>query len=317
MPVRSRRTAVHGSGPVSDTLAHLLEAETWDPDDAVARASIDVLVVVLDGGDFDPVRTNRPRDVGSGLHDLTTVARAPGAHVVVVTSAAVLGARPGQGPLGDDAPVLADAEGSVGELVEAERVLREVVPAERLAVLRTAALVGPGVDTMMTRHFEAPRLLMVRGQERPWQFLHVEDLAEAVRTIADLALCGDLTAGAEGELAATEVARLSGLRTVELPAATAFGVAERLHRLGVLPAPASDLAYAVYPWTVTSARLRQARWQPVYDNEACLAVLLEGARGRLGVAGRRVGGRDAAALGAVGATVALLGTAALVRRARR
>ena len=317
MPVRSRRTALHGSGPVSETLAHLLEAELWDPDDAGARESVDVLVVVLDGGEFDPVRSDRPRDVGTGLHDLTSVARSVAAHVVVVTSAAVLGARAGQGPLDDDAPVLDDAEGSVGELVEAERTLREVVPPERLAVLRTAPLVGPGVDTMMTRHFEAPRLLMVRGQARPWQFLHVEDLGEAVRTIADLSLCGDLTAGAEGELAPADVARLSGLRTVELPAATAFGVAERLHRLGVLPAPASDLAYAVYPWTVTSARLRAARWQPVYDNEACLAVLLEGVRGRLGVVGRRVGGRDAAALGAVGATVALLGTAALVRRARR
>lgn len=314
MPVRSRRTAVHGSGPVADALARLLEAHDWDPGGLVPP---DLLVVVLDGGEFDPVRTGRPRGPSGGVPGLVDVARAGSAHVVVVTSAAVLGARPGQSALDDDAPVLDDAEGTVAELIESERTLRRVVPADRLSVLRAAVLVGPGVDTMMTRHFEAPRLLMLRGHERSWQFLHVDDLAEAVRVVADLNLTGDLTVGAEGELASADVARLSGLRTVELPAATAFGVAERLHRLGVLPAPASDLAYAVYPWTVTSTRLRAARWQPVYDNEACLAVLLDGVRGRLGVAGRRVGGRDAAALGAVGATVALLGTAALVRRARR
>lgn len=314
MAVRSRRTAVHGSGPVAEALGRHLEAGSWDPDDPV---SPDLLVVVLDGGEFDPVRTGRPRGPAGGAAALGDVARAGSAHVVVVTSAAVLGARPGQGALVDDAPVLDDAEGTVGELIESERALRRVVPAGRLTVLRAAVLVGPGVDTMMTRHFEAPRLLMLRGHERAWQFLHVDDLAEVVRVVADLTLIGDMTVGAEGELASSEVARLSGLRTVELPAATAFGVAERLHRLGVLPAPSSDLSYAVYPWTVTSARLRAAHWQPVYDNEACLAVLLDGVRGRLGVAGRRVGGRDAAALGAVGATVALLGTAALVRRARR
>ena len=48
-----------------------------------------------------------------------------------------------------------------------------------VTVLRPAALVGQGVDTMITRHFEAPRLLTVRGAVREWQFVHIEDLASA------------------------------------------------------------------------------------------------------------------------------------------
>jgi hypothetical protein len=103
---------------------------------------------------------------------------------------------------------------------------------------------------------------------------------------------------------------------VELPAGVAFGTAERLHRLGVVPAPASELAYAVYPWVVDSARLRAAGWRPAYDGPAAFERLLLDVVGHHTLAARRLGRTDAT-IGAAGATVAVLGTAALVRRARR
>jgi hypothetical protein len=106
------------------------------------------------------------------------------------------------------------------------------------------------------------------------------------------------------------------MRRIELPASLAFGTAERLHRLGVLPAPASDLQYVVHPWVVSSAKLRAAGWLPTYDNPTALGILLEQARGHHAVAARRIGKRDAT-LGAAGAAVAVVGTAALVRAARR
>ena len=117
-------------------------------------------------------------------------------------------------------------------------------------------------------------------------------------------------------LSAADVERLSGMRRIELAAVTAFGTAERLHRVGVLPVPASELAYAVYPWTVDPERLRAAGWVAEHDAEECLRVLLEGVRGRVALAGRQVEGRDIA-LGAASAAVALLGTAAVWRQARQ
>ncbi|MHA7132371.1 Rossmann-fold NAD(P)-binding domain-containing protein [Oerskovia turbata] len=213
-------------------------------------------------------------------------------------------------------------------LDEAARTAQRALPAEparsapRLAVLRPAILVGPDVDTIWTRHFEAPRLLTVRGGDRPWQFLHTDDLVSAVRLVIDEGLTGALTAGAlaDGEpdtVTPAELTDRTGLATVTLPAATAFGAAERLHKVGVLPSPASDLAYVVHPWTVTARRLRDAGWEPAWSSPECVDVLIEGVRGRTALVGRRVGGRDAAALGAAGAAVALLGTAAIWRQARR
>ena len=50
-------------------------------------------------------------------------------------------------------------------------------------MLRPAALVGGGVDTIFTRHFEAPRLLAVKGSRTCWQFCHVDDLLSAIELV--------------------------------------------------------------------------------------------------------------------------------------
>jgi nucleoside-diphosphate-sugar epimerase len=276
-----------------------------------------------------------PTDLEQALHDdqrreravravqaVVTASAAVGARrVLAVTSAMVLGAAADNPvPLGDDAPVAAAPDsGIVGDLLEVEHILARtprVHPGLAVTVLRPAALVGPGIDTVITRHFEAPRLLKLKESENAWQFCHFDDVASAVVVALVHELDGALTVGCDGVLDQERLELLSGMRRIELPASLALGTAQRLHRVGVLPAPASDLAYVTYPWAVSSARLREAGWEPAYDNETCLGVLLEEVRGRHAVAARRMDRKDAA-LGAAGAAVALMGTAALMRRRRK
>lgn len=263
------------------------------------------------------------------MQAVATSAAALGARrLIVVTGASVLGARPENPvPMPDDAAATAAPDdGSVGDLLEVEAVLAAGVrahPGLPITVVRPAALVGPGVDTVVTRHFEAPRLLALRGTTMRWQFCHVDDLASAVVCVIehDLGMAAvdgavpAVTVGANPALTTEQVEELSGIRRIEVPAAMAFATAERLHRIGVLPAPAGDLCAVVYPLVVSAAALVAAGWRPVYSNEDCLGVLLDGVRGRHALAGRRIGTRDAA-MGAAGAAVAVIGTAALLRRAR-
>lgn len=261
------------------------------------------------------------RTVRSTQTVLTAAAAAGVRRVVLVSSAMVYGAlEDNPVPLPEDAPLRAVADGTLlGELLEVER-LAELAPRSHpglsVTVLRPAALVGDGVDSIVTRHFEAPRLLVVRGSNPRWQFCHVEDLLSALELAAVGAVEGAVTVASDGWLEQEEVERISGLRRIELPPSLAFGTAERLHRLGVLPAPASDLAYLMHPWVVPSTRLREAGWSARHDNASVLALLLEQVQGHHAVAARRLGRRDAT-LGAAGAAVAVVGTAALVRRARR
>jgi hypothetical protein len=160
----------------------------------------------------------------------------------------------------------------------------------------------------------------VKGCAPRWQFCHVDDLGSALEVAVVGGVDGEFAVGCDGWLEQDEVEQISGLKSIELPARLTFGTAQRLHRLGVTPAPAMDLQYVVYPWVVDCARLRGAGWRPSQDNAGALRILLGQRHGRHAVAGRRIARKEATftAAGAAGATVAAaIGTAAIVRRARR
>ena len=334
-PVRSGRTGsviVVGDSPTARGIRNRLDPLGTDdsPHEAPRFAGARAVVLVGHTGDFARVGARRAPERRAELiaaveQDLADAAAAGVEHVVAISSAMVNGAEPDRAVIDDDAPSPLDVDDSyVGDVLVFEETIARVtsdLPGLAVTVLRPAVLVGPDIDTLMTRHFEAPRVLTIRGVHREWQFAHVEDVADAVTVVVDQRLTGYLTVGAllDGQpdvLTPESVTRIARMRGIDLPAASAFGVAERLHRVGVLPAPSSDMSYAVYPWTVSAITLRDAGWSPAWSSEACLRALVSQVRGRVGVAGRRVGGLDAAALGAAGAAVALLGTAAVLKQAR-
>lgn len=296
------------------------------PELAGSLRGVDALIHVAASTDLSgdlrlTSRTRRERATRQIQTVVISAAAAGVAHLVVVTSAMTYGASPANPvPLPEDAPLTADPdEGMVGDLLAVEQVLRvaaEVHPGLKITVVRPAALVGPGIDTVITRHFEAPRLLTVRGGTPAWQFCHVEDLATALVSTVELGLGPVVTVGSAGWMTQPEVESVTGMLAVELSESMALGIGQRLHRVGILPFPASDLAFAVYPWAISSATLSKAGWQPAYDNVTCLTSLIESIRGHHAMAARRLDRKDAA-LGAASAAVALVGTAAIMRRRRR
>lgn len=307
-------------GDVPGVTWRVLDVRT--PALAARLGGIDVLVHLAVDTDLETPAAERTAGNLRGTEVALTAAAAAGVpRVVLVTSAMVYGAHPDNPvPLDEDAPLRAVADDTlVGDYLEMEALAsraRTTHPGLSVTVLRPAVLVGEGVDSVLTRHFEAPRLLVVRDTEPHWQFCHLEDLLTALEHAVLGRVEGVVTVASEGWLSHDRVEELSGMRRIELPGSLAFGTAERLHRLGVVPAPATDLHYVVHPWVVTSARLRAAGWRPVFDNETALGVLLEQVQGHHAVAARRLGRKDAT-LGAAGAAVAVVGTAALVRRARK
>jgi len=237
-------------------------------------------------------------------------------HLIVVTTAMVYGAVAGQAPLVDDAPENAEPDdGLVGDALAVEQLVAATAT-RPFTLLRPAAVVGPDVDTAATRHFEAPRILVLRHVPIAWQFAHIDDIAEAAFHVLTKQLYGPVAVGSPGILDQESIEALSGMRRVEVPETVARASAERLYRVGVLPMPPTDLTYVTRSWAVEANRLNASGWQASYDNAQCFRELLVEARKHHAVAGRRIGGKDAAALGAAGAAVALLGTAAVWRRAR-
>lgn len=255
-----------------------------------------------------------------GTAALLEAARVAGVlRVVLVTSVDVHAAPPGDGlPLSEDLPLRAHPDSALtGDLLEVERLADHATRTGLdVVVLRPAPLVGgplgPVYDGALLQSLAGPRLLAVRGVEPLWQVCHSEDLLSALELAATGGVGGAAVVASAGWLTQREVEQLSGRRRLELPASVALSTAERLHRAGLTPGTPAELDRLLSPLVVEPRRLTAAGWTPAWTAADAIAAHLAD---RVAPAGRP--GAYTAAGTAAGATVALVGTAALVRRARR
>lgn len=149
-------------------------------------------------------------------------------------------------------------------------------PDRRVVVLRPVPVLGPGVDSTVTRHLESPLLPMVRGYDPPVQFLDVDDLAAAVHLVAgDERAHGIYNVAADGWLTTSDVRRLLARPTVHLPHETAAAAAWMLYRSGMLMVPPGALDYLMHPWVVDTARLHALGWNPSWGQRDILHRFVE------------------------------------------
>ncbi len=260
-----------------------------------------------------PAAERRVRTV-RGTQSAVDAALAAGVRrLVLVTSADVYGTQ--DAPVVDGAPLSAEPDDAavVGDHVEVERLADHAARSGLVvAVLRPATLVAGGLghayDGQLLRQLAGPRLLAVRGVEPLWQLCHGDDLLDGLVRVVTGGLTGGFAVACEGSLTQVQVERLAGRRRLELPAVVALSVAERLRRVGVTTSSPRELDHLLHPRVVLADGLRAVGWEPRWTNEqALLAHLADRVPDPL--AGRT-------AVGAAGTTVALVGTAALVRRRR-
>ena len=303
-------------------------ADVRDPALASRLSGIDTLVhLATDRTVTTPAEDRRAVNV-RGTEVLLDAAVAAGVQrVVLLTSAMVYGAHPANAvPLEEDAPLLLEPiDGLVGDWVAMERAALARVTADpplEVTVVRPASLVGSVSDPLLPGLFEAVRLLGIRDARCHWQFCHVDDLLDALLAAAFGEVTGAVTVGAEGFLTRAEVEQFAGMRSVILPLSVAVATANRLHRVGALNSPSSDILYLVHPWVVGSQRLRATGWQPRWTNEAALRDHLDRLGDRAGrgliVVDRKDATRAAAGAAAgAGATLAVVGSLALARGRRK
>jgi nucleoside-diphosphate-sugar epimerase len=262
-------------------------------------------------------RARRERTVSS-TSALLGAARAQGVSRVVLVSSTDVHAAPPPGavlPLPEDLPLRVDPDSALtGDLLELERLaVRAAADGLEVVLLRAATLVGgplgPAYDGALLQSLDGPRLLAVRGVEPVWQLCHAEDLLSALELAATGGVTGTAAVASAGWLTQREVEQLSGRSRLELPAAVALATAERLHRARLTPGSPRS-------WTgcCTRSPCRPAGWPRPAGCRTGRRSRRCRPSGRPGVP--RPAARGVHALGG-GATVALVGTAALVRRARR
>jgi nucleoside-diphosphate-sugar epimerase len=197
--------------------------------------------------------------------------------VVHVSSATVYGAWADNNvPLGEDARLRPNPEFSFAvSKADAERALAEWAdghPSVSVAVLRPAVTVGTDGRPLyqalgITR---SPRL---GDERRPVQYLHVDDLVNAVILAWERRLEGAYNVAPDGGIPEEQARALAGgVARFSVPDRVAARVASigwNIWRQGV---PVEAQAYATYPWVIAPDRLKAVGWVPEYSSEEALVA---------------------------------------------
>ena len=245
--------------------------------------------------------------------------------VVLLSSAMVYGAWPDNPvPITEDQAVRPNPGSSFAcDKAELERVVTEWCehhPGVRLAVLRPTLVVSeePEAVEWMERSLWHTASARFGDVDPPRQFLLLDDLARAIDHVRRKELDGVYNVAPDGWLAVAPQIELTGrpaTTSVRVPEALAEGVAETRWKLQLTSTPPDVLPFTMYPWVVSSDRLRATGWHPGSSNEEAFVA---GHRERwwASLSARR---RQEIALGAMvgGIVVAGGATYALVRRLLR
>ena len=279
-------------------------------------------VVVHLAFQHDPIRdTEKMRAMNvDGTRSVLEAAGAVGVRKIVYpSSTTVYGAHPDNDfPLTEDSPLRANTDFAyAAQKAETEGLFvrfRAEHPDVVVTVLRAAVVLGPTVENFISRMLEAPRLLAVKGYAPPFQFVHEEDVADALALAVRSDLDGVYNVAADGWMTADEIVAVTGKKRVELPEAVAFSMAERLWRTGLTTAPPGELHYVMHPWVADNTRLRSAGWIPAHSNRQALDAALEARRSWISL-GRARMRKDSLAKGAA-ATLGAVAAMAVLRRSR-
>ncbi|HJR44354.1 MAG TPA: NAD-dependent epimerase/dehydratase family protein [Actinomycetota bacterium] len=291
------------------------ELDVRDPAIEGRLQGVDVLVHLA--FIMDPIRDETfMRDVNvNGSQTVFKGAGRAGVKKLVYTSSAVVyGAHPDNRiPLDEDAPLRANLDFSyAAHKLEVEFVVGEVkeeFPSLELTVLRPAIVFGPHVNNAWSHSLELPVLFGVQGYASPLQFVHEDDVADAIAHAVFNDLPGVYNVAAPGWLEADEMLAILDRRKVDLPEPVAFGLVERLWAAGLAEAPAGMLHYVMHPWIVSTEKLAAAGFTAKHSNLEVFKAEAERAKDHVRIGRRRVSrGRilqgGVAGLGLVGAVAA-------------
>ena len=271
---------------------------------------------------MDPIKDEAlMRDVNlNGSQNVFRCAANAGVRKIVYTSSATAyGAHPDNDvPLTEDSPLRANLDFSYpAHKLEVEYVVKEVrreFPDVAFTLFRPAIVFGPHADNAWSHLLEMPVIFGIRGYTPPFQFVHEDDVHAALVFAVFNDLDGAYNLAPEGWLEREEVLEVVGRRTVDLPEARVFALADRLWSAGLAEAPPGMLHYVMHPWVMSVDKLAAAGFKCARSNREALEDTVARTNDYYRLGHNRTKKQNVAVGAAAG--LGLVGTVAAVRSAR-
>ncbi len=194
--------------------------------------------------------------------------------VVVRSTTAVYGSSPHAPAVftEDTMPVEVSRHGYARDATEMESYVRGFArrrPDVTTTTLRFASLMGPGVDSPLTRYFSQPVLPTVLGFDPRLQFVHEDDAVEVLCRTARADHAGVFNVAGDGILLLSQCARRTGRPVVPMPS-PAFrlvsGIARGARLVDFSP---EQLSLMSHGRAVDTTRLAaELGWRPKYSTAA-------------------------------------------------
>ncbi len=195
---------------------------------------------------------------------LRSSAEAGVSRLVHCSSTTAYGFHPDNPPvLTEESPLRGNAEFTYSKNKrEAEELcarFRQSHPEVGLLVLRPCFVCGPGFENPMSRHLEKKVVLLPR-RSAPLQYVHEDDLVEAVRLLLEQEKSGVYNIAADGTISFVDMVRMLGNRPLLVPESvmrplTAAAWILRIRRLTEFPPEA--LSMLCYPWIAGNHKLKR------------------------------------------------------------
>jgi nucleoside-diphosphate-sugar epimerase len=209
---------------------------------------------------------------------LDALSEAEVGHLLIMSSAMVYGAWTGNPvPLTEAAPLRPNPDFAwARQRARIERLAgewRAQSDAAALTILRPTAVVTDDHLGQLARILHAARVGVAAEGDPPVQYLHADDLAEAVVVCLTARYDGVVNVAPDGWIPPDQLAELEGpTPRVRVPAWAARLVSALRWRTGLAPTPPGVVPYTTSSWVVSNDRLRALGWSAEYSNEEAWVV---------------------------------------------
>jgi len=227
-------------------------------------------------------------DVGGTANVLDAAAATDVGQVLVTSSATAYGAfADNPVPLTEDDPVrgVPDFE-YARDKAESDRLcqlwaLRH--PERTMTIVRPCIVFGPTVDNYILRLWiKQPFQADLGGPDVPIQFVHEDDVVDALTRLLEGRHGGAFNLAGEGTMTLRECADRIGLKRRRVPLALYWRLASALWRLHLAETPAGNLHFALHPWVVSTDKLTSTLdWTPRHTTRDTFDITMR-AHGLLG-----------------------------------
>jgi UDP-glucose 4-epimerase len=261
------------------SIRHLLEAE--EPDALVHLAFV-----------LNPMRDERTMydiDVNGTQNVLDAASDAGIGQLLVASSTTAYGSWPDNPvPLTEEDPVrgMPDYE-YARDKTEIDRMCQLWAarhPDRVMTIVRPCIVFGPSVDNYIVRFWlHAPFIPLLDGVDAELQYVHEDDLVDAVARLLHARAAGAFNLTGDGTVRLSEGAQLRGLNTREVSLGSYRRLATAFWRLHVprVEAPPGQLDFLRYPWIASNEKVKsEVEWTPRFTSRDAFEAALR-SKGRL------------------------------------